>query len=142
VTSRKKHTDRRAASRKKPGFVPLPIASRHTLRYHSGVSDSGGGKSTRLHPFTWMVMAVVLLPLLYLLSVSPLVYYTIERTGPYHTSGSGRPFWGTTVPPWVEQYLRPYRWVCFNTPLRTPLEAYGRLWDVNKKIGNHGNLVF
>jgi hypothetical protein len=59
------------------------------------------------------VLALLAIPPLYLLSVSPLAY-TVGR------------------PPWFQAYVAPYIWLCENTPLLAPLEAYNQ-W-VGEKI--------
>ena len=63
------------------------------------------------HATTWTLVAIVAVPVLYLLSVTPLAILSRgARADP--------------VPWWVDSYAEPARWVYENTPLRGPLKKY------------------
>lgn len=68
----------------------------------------------------WWVGALVLVPLIYLLTIPPLVFVSIR-----HASRSGAP----RIPEWIGVYAAPYDWAMDHTPLAGALEAYGAWWD-------------
>lgn len=66
---------------------------------------------------SWGVGAVVILPLVYVLSIGPVAAF-VEH---YHVSylrGS------------LEKFYAPVRWLYDHTPLKRPLESYVRLWGI------------
>ncbi|HSI61455.1 MAG TPA: hypothetical protein VLE43_00015 [Candidatus Saccharimonadia bacterium] len=90
--------------------------------------------SRKSHVCAWWALALVAAPVLYLLSMAPLAYFTTEWDGKvYHISGSGQSFKGRTVPAWVTSYSAPYRWLVTRSPLRSvlgpPLFKYGEYWE-------------
>jgi hypothetical protein len=81
------------------------------------MSGKGSGKS---HAKIWVLVALVGLPLLYLLSVPPLYREAIY---------SGRYQRVENLPHWLTDcYGYPYTWLHVRTPLRKPLADYLHLW--------------
>ena len=76
-------------------------------------SPADAQSHTRWVAWTLSLLAV---PVLYLLSVPPLVIWVIDL------GGLGTI---TTAPRWLELYVIPADWLYQNTPLREPLDAYG-----------------
>jgi hypothetical protein len=79
------------------------------------------GKS---HAMAW-VLCILAVPVLYLLSVPPLLHCSM-RDG----MGILGPVLG--VPTWVQEYSGPYNWIEANTPLRTPLFKYRVYWGLTR----------
>jgi hypothetical protein len=61
----------------------------------------------KFHAFAWL-MAILAVPVLYLLSVYPVLSLTADPD----------------IRPWARQYARPYVWVYDHTPLWKPLDNY------------------
>lgn len=79
------------------------------------------GKS---HASTW-TLAVLVVPLLYLLSAPPIVgYFCTESSGTLQLGGRPALFVAVSKPRWVRLYYAPYAWLQANTPLHRPLDAY------------------
>jgi hypothetical protein len=72
------------------------------------------------HATAWTI-ALLFVPVLYVLSVPPVLMVTDRVAAP-----SMDPF--APLPTWPGNYGRPYRWLHDNTPLKTPLTAYERMW--------------
>jgi hypothetical protein len=85
------------------------------------MSASSSGKS---HGITWTVI-VIAIPLLYLLSVAPLMA-VMCRPKLVEFDRSIGPGWAvTTLPPaWLEAYMVPYDWLVKHTFAEQPLGAY------------------
>lgn len=64
-------------------------------------------------------MILVVIPVVYVLSVPPLVY------GPPNHSTPGT----YSLLEWVNVYARPYSWLVSNTPLQKPLVIYADYWE-------------
>lgn len=70
-------------------------------------------RSGKSHATAW-ALAIFALPFVYLLSVMPLFQFFKSPDGP-----------GTFMEPkWLDSYRQPYDWICANTPLARPLDAY------------------
>jgi hypothetical protein len=76
--------------------------------------------AARSHATGWTI-AVLCVPVLYVLSVPPVLMVSDRVSAP-----SMDPF--APLPAWPGNYGRPYRWLYENTPLKTPLAAYERMW--------------
>ena len=70
--------------------------------------------SGKSHAVAWVVLLLAV-PVLYLLSCTPLVILI-----------RGRP--STPPPQWLELYTTPAQWVYENTPLKGPLTRYSLWW--------------
>jgi hypothetical protein len=82
-------------------------------------------RSGNSHAGAWALAVFVAMPVLYLLSVPPLIHYSLHPVSfP----------WGTElgVSLWVHNYSRPYDWVETNTPLKTPLFKYRVYWGLTR----------
>lgn len=71
--------------------------------------------SRKFHVLPWVVTLLVV-PLLYLLSCSPLYCFTASVTG------------SRNPPLWLQAYQAPALWVYWNTPLTGPMQAYADWW--------------
>lgn len=83
--------------------------------------DTPPSRKSHVHVLTWAVTILVVVPVLYLLSVPPVVYgmFMHRLTAP-----------STYLrPEWAYVYARPYHWISSNTPLRGPLSAYDEYWQ-------------
>jgi hypothetical protein len=71
----------------------------------------------------WIIRIVILLagPVLYLLSVPPLV---LETLGTQTPSKEGQPAPKMQSPPWMQWYAVPYDWAASTSLLREPLDHY------------------
>jgi hypothetical protein len=79
----------------------------------SAMKTERAGKS---HAMAW-ALSVILVPVLYLLSVPPVVCFTYRA---YSTDLS--------VLQWLGLYQAPYGWMARETPLRHPMEQYYEWW--------------
>lgn len=86
------------------------------------------GRSDKVHASAW-ALSIMAVPLLYLLGAPPLfngISAWCARTG--------RP-----APSWHLDVITPYCWLCLQTPLEKPLEAYFVWWwmrlDPNARPG-------
>jgi hypothetical protein len=65
-------------------------------------------------------LSLLAVPVLYLLSVPPVVYWTAKHSGTFR------------APPWAESYAEPYLWILQTAP-DSPVSAwlydYLRWWD-------------
>jgi hypothetical protein len=59
---------------------------------------------------TW-VLCLAAIPVLYVLSLPPIFYLTVEEGV-------------STVPRWLELYSKPFDWLVEHTPLKMPLRRY------------------
>jgi hypothetical protein len=67
------------------------------------------------HTKAWIV-AMLGVPVLYLLSVPPLIIGTLSATATHNEEEAS--------PRWAKLYGGPYDWLAGNTPLRKPLSGY------------------
>lgn len=86
----------------------------------SAEARSGSGSVSSSHALAWGVVALVALPLVYLLSVPPLLSCSLR----------------SDVLPmnWVEWYGKPYDWLFEHTPLQGPLLRYADWWLDSKPL--------
>jgi len=68
------------------------------------------GRTGKSHVAIW-VLSIIAVPALYLLTYPILVSVTRKADTP-----------------WMEHYMKPYKWLVNNTPLRSPLRAYDDWW--------------
>ena len=67
------------------------------------------------HTMAW-VMCVLALPVLYLLSVPPVVYAAARLTKDDYP------------PPWAMAYASPYTWLMEESPVKDPFQRYVQFW--------------
>jgi hypothetical protein len=67
------------------------------------------------------IVTLLAVPVVYLLSVPPLVLETLSAQTP---SKEGQPGPKMQAPPWVQFYAVPYDWVASKSFLRKPLDCY------------------
>jgi hypothetical protein len=79
-----------------------------------------GEERHRKSRFGVWVFVILTVPVLYLLSVPPVILLTQRATPPTHNNG--------LPPPWLEAYSFPHNWLYLNTPLKTPMDAYANWW--------------
>lgn len=81
-------------------------------------SEATGGKEHARKPnaLTWVMYFIIALPVLYLLSTGPM-FFVLEKY-----------FASEMAEPWTNTFFTPYAWLCDNTPLEKPLEAYTNWW--------------
>lgn len=80
-------------------------------------SSSHSNPSARSHATAWTFALLLALPLLYLLSVPPVVIFTLKPRG-------SLPF-----PRFLKLYTTPYDWLHDHTPLEDPLHDYFGWWS-------------
>ena len=83
-------------------------------------SDSAGGHPTTRHAWLGWTLALLAVPLVYVLTM-PAIFYTAIPDGLYDTS---IPRHG-----WAMDYARPYAWMQEEVPfLNRPLKNYAHWW--------------
>lgn len=79
-------------------------------------------RPVKSHAGLWVSITLAL-PVIYLLSVSPLWQFSLRT-------------WGAHQPDAVLRYSAPYSWVLHNTPLKGPLMAYDAwCWEMASRLG-------
>jgi hypothetical protein len=75
-----------------------------------------GEPNHKSHAVAW-TLSVAAVPVLYLLSIGPVVGLAENDTIP-----------NDPPPEWLTAFYMPYEWLYWNTPLQAPLEAYKNWW--------------
>jgi hypothetical protein len=94
------------------------VVDRISQVYGGGMNDKNG--KDQKHGFPWLIVFLIALPMLYVLGHAPLVRISAKSPGdpPIHIIGTS----AASVP---------IDWLLLNTPLKSPLLRWGRMWDVN-----------
>jgi hypothetical protein len=74
-----------------------------------------GDQNHKPHVTGW-ILALLLVPLLYLLSYGPMLYFGIKYDFSF------------LMVPAFQAFYAPYAWLRGHTPLQAPLDAYGMWW--------------
>lgn len=86
------------------------------MGHDSNSNSSNSNGSPRSHATAWTIVALILLPVLYFLSVPPAVIFTMKPRG------------SLPLPRILELYIAPSYWLHDHTPLEEPLDQYFGWW--------------
>jgi hypothetical protein len=86
-----------------------------------------GEEVHRKSRFGMWVFIILSVPVLYLLSVPPVILLSQRAIRPSHNNG--------LPPAWLDAYCVPSNWLYLNTPLKTPMDAYANWWGRVMQVG-------